>query len=170
MLPKTGPLHNKTFIPADFKVPDILENEHFRIRMLTINDLIKDYEAVMSSVGHLQQMFLPLWNWPLEDMSLHQNLIDLGWHQKEFQRRTSFAYTVVSLDESKVLGCLYIEPPTRPGFDAEVYLWVRESELTRGLDVLLYDFAKNWIATKWPFKNPAYPIREIPLEQWMSLK
>jgi hypothetical protein len=35
----------KPFIPADFKVPNSLQNEHFRIRMLTVNDAVKDYDA-----------------------------------------------------------------------------------------------------------------------------
>ena len=62
-------------------------------------------------------MFLPVWNWPTEDLTFEQDLIDLGWHQKEFQMRSSFAYTVVNLDESQVLGCLYIEPSKKADFD-----------------------------------------------------
>jgi hypothetical protein len=170
MLPGTASSQNPTFVPSDFTVPDTLVNEYFRIRMLSVNDVVKDYDAVMTSLPHLQQMFLPIWNWPREYLSFEQDLIDLGWHQKEFQMRSSFAYTVVSLDESRVLGCLYIEPSKKTGFDAEIYLWVRQSELVNGLDAVLYTTVKKWITEKWPFKNPAFPIREIPLEQWMSLK
>ena len=36
---------SKPFVPADFKVPDTLQNEHFRIRMLSVNDVVKDYDA-----------------------------------------------------------------------------------------------------------------------------
>ena len=43
-----------SLVPAEFDVPIVLENQYFRIRMLTINDVIKDYDAVMSSVDHLQ--------------------------------------------------------------------------------------------------------------------
>ena len=38
----------------DFEVPECLVTKKFSLRMLTINDLIKDYDAVMSSVEHLQ--------------------------------------------------------------------------------------------------------------------
>ena len=143
-LPQVFFAQSESFIPADFEVPETLENEHFRIRMLTVNDVVKDYDAVMSSLDHLQKMFLPLWNWPKEDLSLEQDLIDLGWHQKEFQMRRSFAYTVASLDESQILGCLYIDPSTKDGFDAEIFMWVRQNEVANGLDEILFQTVKKW--------------------------
>ena len=45
------------FVDDDFSVPEVLETSEFRLRMLTINDVDKDYEAVMSSVGHLQKVW-----------------------------------------------------------------------------------------------------------------
>ena len=68
--------------------------------MLTVNDVVKDYDAVMTSVDHLRGVFGPHSTWPRPDLTLEQDLIDLGWHQKEFQRRRSFSYTVVAPDES----------------------------------------------------------------------
>jgi hypothetical protein len=32
----------KPFVPEDFKVPDKYENQYFRLRMLTGNDVVKD--------------------------------------------------------------------------------------------------------------------------------
>ena len=155
----------KPFITADFKVPESLQTNHFRIRMLTIHDVVKDYDAVMSSVEHLHKEF-PNWGWPKKDLTLEQNLIDLGWHQKEFQIRSSFAYTVVSLDESQVLGCIYIDPSDKSDFDAEIHMWIRSSELGRGLDSILFDSVKKWISENWPFQKVAYPGREISWEKW----
>lgn len=156
---------NKPFVPNNFKVPDALENEYFRIRMLTVNDVVKDYDAVMSSIEHLKVMF-PMSDWPSEDLTFEQDLIDLGWHQKEFQMRSSFAYTVVRLDESQVLGCLYINPSDKAGFDAEISLWVRASEVENKLDSILFDSVKKWVSEVWPFKKVAYPGREIKWEDW----
>ncbi len=53
--------------------------------MLTINDLVKDYDAVMSSVEHIRSSFNldPEESWP-EGLTLEEDLIDLGWHQREF--------------------------------------------------------------------------------------
>ena len=95
------------FVDPEFKVPETLETDRFRLRMLTVNDVVKDYDAVITSKEHIHDIWGP--GWP-EGLTLEQNLIDLGWHQKEFQRRKSFAYTVVALDESRVLGCVYIYP------------------------------------------------------------
>ncbi|MFM7402654.1 MAG: hypothetical protein ACKO1N_00890 [Erythrobacter sp.] len=106
--------------------------------------------------------------WP-EGLTLEQNLIDLGWHQKEFQRRRSFAYTVVRLDESAVLGCVYILPTQKRGFDAEVYLWARESQLASGFEDRLYAKVKDWITTDWPFITVGFPGRSIPWEAWRAM-
>jgi hypothetical protein len=38
------------FVPDSFQVPATLETREFRLRMLTVNDVVKDYDAVMSSV------------------------------------------------------------------------------------------------------------------------
>jgi hypothetical protein len=157
------------FVPEDFSVPEKLETAEFRLRMLTVNDVVKDYDAVMTSVDHLRGVFGPHSTWPRSDLTLEQDLIDLGWHQKEFQRRSSFAYTVMSLDESRCLGCVYIVPTDKRGFDAEVYLWVRKSELDRGLDAALLKAVKMWVAEKWPFEKVFYPGRDIDWETWEAL-
>ena len=45
------------FVPGDFEVPATLETEEFRLRMLTVNDVVKDYDAVMTSVEHLKTIW-----------------------------------------------------------------------------------------------------------------
>ncbi|WP_406684431.1 GNAT family N-acetyltransferase [Seonamhaeicola sp. MEBiC1930] len=169
VIPQSVCAQKKPFVPKDFIVPDTLQNEHFRIRMLTVNDVVKDYDAVMSSIEHLNKMY-PIYNWPSKDLTLEQDLIDLGWHQKEFQMRKSFAYTVVSLDENEILGCLYINPTAKGDYDADIDMWVRASEVDNGLDAILFDSVKKWISEKWPFKNVAYPGREIKWDDWKSMK
>lgn len=160
----------QSFVPDDFNVPEVFEHEKFRIRVLTVNDVIKDYDAVMSSRAHLQGVFGPESTWPSEDLSLEQDLIDLGWHQKEFQIRSSFTYTVVRPDESEVIGCLYIYPTSRGDYDSCAFMWVRESVLNEGLDALLYETVKSWLAEDWPLKQVAYPGRSLSFEAWDALK
>lgn len=168
-------------VPVDFIVPDTLECENFRLRMLTVNDVVKDYDAVMSSSVDLQTMF-PTWGgWP-KGLTLEQDLIDLGWHQREFQTRSSFTYTVVSLDEKQVIGCVYILPfymsdfaiglpkKNNGNFDAVIYMWVRSSILEEGMDKILFDTVSAWIKESWPFKKVAYPGREITWKEWDLLK
>lgn len=160
---------SKKFIPSDFVVPEILETATFKLRMLKLSDVVKDYDAVMSSVEHLlkSKPFGPTQKWPV-GLTIEQNLIDLGWHQKEFQMRSTFAYTVMNLDESTCLGCVYIEASPYSTFDVVVYLWARQSEIQNGLDELLYQTVKSWIDKVWPLKKVGYPGRSISWEEWKS--
>ena len=57
-------------VPDDFVVPENLVTETFRLRMLTIHDVVKDYDAVMTSRKYLQGVFGPRSDWPAEDLSL----------------------------------------------------------------------------------------------------
>ena len=155
------------FVAPEFSVPEGLANAEFRLRMLTVNDVVKDYDAVMSSVGHLRTIFGPGSSWP-EGLTLEQNLVDLGWHQKEFQRRRSFAYTVVDPSGERVLGCVYVNPTAKRGFDAAVYLWARQSELEKGLEHRLYEAVQDWVRREWPFRNAAFPGRTIGWDAWNS--
>ena len=146
-----------SFIPEKFKVPYVLETDRFRLRMLSAEDAEKDYEAVMESQKMLQSMFEG--EWPREGFTLEENRADLERHQREFLNREAFAYTVVSLDESRVLGCVYINPSEDPEVDAEVRMWVRLREYERGLDLILFRAVKEWLEDAWPFNDVTYPGR-----------
>jgi hypothetical protein len=151
-------MNKKFFVPADFKIPLKLETDKFRLRMLSVNDVEKDYDAVISSSKLLRKMFKT--GWPRDGFTLEENLEDLEMHQKEFENREAFAYTIVSLDESKVLGCVYIKPCEDKNTDARITMWVRQSEFDKGLDPILFITVKDWIKTDWPFKKVVYPGRE----------
>lgn len=149
------------FIPENFEIPNLLETDKFRLRMLSVNDVVKDYDAVMTSIEHLQKTkpFGPNSDWPKKNLTFEEDLIDLEWHQKEFQNRTSFAYTVMNLDETQCLGCIYIYPSNNPEYEAVIIIWVRQSELKTSLDQLLFSSVKKWIEDRWPFDKVAYPGR-----------
>lgn len=160
----------EALLPENFVVPTLLETEQFRLRMLSVDDVVLDYDAVMTSRDHLHSVFATHTVWPADDMTIEQNLEDLRQHQQEFETRFAFAYTVVSLDESLCLGCVYIYPASRfVPYDAHVYLWVRKSELEKGLDAVLFATVRDWIARDWPFKHVAYPGRDIDWSTWATL-
>ena len=152
------------FVPPEFVVPLELSTDQFKLRVLSIDDVEKDFEAVTSSATRVSQVW-PDSGWP-EGLTLRQNLIDLGWHEKEFQNRSSFAYTVVTQDESSVQGCVYVYPTQKSGYDAEVFMWVRESERAGDLDAQLFQDVQAWLVADWPFSNVAYPGRTIDWEDW----
>lgn len=136
-------------------IPRFLETERLRLRPLTIHDAVKDFDAVMTSRAEIWELFGPGSGWPAETLSLEQDLIDLAWHQKEFEIGGSYTYTVESLDGAKVLGCVYIFPPTQAGADADVFYWVRSSELAGGLPEHLWEHLRRWLGNEWGFKRLA---------------
>ena len=154
----------KKFVPDDFIIPEKLETEEFRLRMLTVDDVGKDYEAVMSSREHLRSLVSmedKNNTWPEEKMTIEEDLEDLRRHQDEFLKRKAFAYTVVNLDESRCLGCVYIDPSEKKGIDAEVTLWAISGELGNGLEKRLLKTIKGWVEEKWPFNNAEYPLNKM---------
>ena len=69
----------------------IFSSDEFILKPLTVSNLIKDYDAVMSSVDHLNGLIDTWYNWPVS-LTIEENFIDLGWHQREFTLRHSFGY------------------------------------------------------------------------------
>lgn len=157
-----------SLVPENFLVPERLESGRFVLRPLTVHDAVKDYDAVMTSRADLVGVFGPDAPWPEPDLSLEQDLIDLAWHQKEFQIGSSFTYTVVTPDESRVLGCVYLLPSLKRDFDCTVYYWVRSSERASGLDEALGLAVRRWLQERWPFRNPAFPGRDIGWADWSA--
>jgi hypothetical protein len=148
---KVETMPGNRFVPVDFEVPASPEADRFRLRMLSMNDVEKDYEAVIESRELLHTMFGG--PWPRHGFTLEENLADLERHQQEFLSRKAFAYTVVSLDEIRVLGCVYIELSKTANSDAGVVMWVRQTEYDKGLDEILFNEVRNWISSDWPSKR-----------------
>jgi len=132
-------------VPDDFDVPVGLEHERFRLRMLTVDDVVKDFDAICDRVDHHGNPRPPF----VETVA--ENLIDLGWHQREFGLRRSFAYTIVAPDESRTLGCAYVDPSET--HDARVWMWVRRAAYEDGLDPVVEAALREWLDRDWPFEH-----------------
>ena len=144
-------------VPDDFSVPRTLEVPGFRLEPLGPEHNERDHEAWTSSIDHIRSTpGMDAWagEWPVP-MSLEDNRSDLVRHADEFVRRERFAYSI--LDGDEVVGCLYIDPPTRSGHDAEVLSWVRASRAE--LDEPVWRAVSDWLAERWPFENPYYAER-----------
>jgi hypothetical protein len=100
-------------------------------------------------------------SWPTADFTLEENRRDMARKERRRARRQSFTYTVVSPDESRVLGCVYINEGIG-GPDAAVFLWVRQSEADGPLDQELEAAVRNWMKEAWASKmsllNPTSDI------------
>jgi hypothetical protein len=137
--------------------------------MLCIDDVEKDFEAVMASAGRIRGLLDPDSTWP-DGLTQKEDLIDLAWHQREFTLRHSFAYTVMSTDETRCLGCIYIFPSNTPEHDAIAFYWVREGHETAMRDAELGVQLKQWLSVSWPFRAVAFPGRDIPWDEWKALQ
>ena len=119
------------WFPPDFDVPDRLDGPGFSSQnALGRRRGAQDFEAVIASTDRLRGLFGPGSAWP-DGVTMAEDLIDLAWHQREFSIRHSFAYTVMASDDSRCLGCVYIFPSDRRGYDATVFYWSRRSPTRR---------------------------------------
>ena len=155
-------------VPEYFEVPRLAETPEFRVRLISVLDVVKDYEAVMTSRDHLWGVF-PWYKWPKAEMTIEEDFRDLDWHEREFEKRSSFCYAVFTRDESQEIGCIYVFPCKKSSYDAIIILWVRASKLESGFDQELYEFTRSWMSEKWPFKKVAFPGRDISWEKWKKV-
>ena len=70
-------MYTRRLVPENFIPPKKFETEEFVFLPLTIHDLVRDFEAVMSSIKHLQGLMDDS-KWP-ENLTIEDNLIDLGY-------------------------------------------------------------------------------------------
>ena len=85
-------------------------------------------------------------------MSLERNLVDLEMHQRHFEERIGFTYTVLDrADPDHVVGCVYIYPDLTGDHDVEVRSWVVASRPE--LDVEISTAVTTWLEGRWPFAD-----------------
>ena len=158
-------MYNRRLVPKDFAVPPRLNGMGFHLRMLSVHDVVKDFAAVTESESRLVGSMGDGSEWP-RGLTIEENPIDLAWHHREFTIGHSFAYTVMNDDESRCLGCCYVNPSDKAEYDAVAFYWVREREFQQGFDAVLGTAFRNFLEGKWPFKKVAFPGRDIASSKW----
>ncbi len=147
------------FVPDSFTPPSGLDQPAFRLRPLGPEHDDSDYAAWTSSIDHIRATpgFEGL-SWP-HPMTLEENRGDLVRHAEDRAGRTGFTYTVLAPagDEPEVVGCVYIYPSEKQGFDAQVRSWVRAADAD--LDPVLYRVVSDWLRDAWPFRSVDYAPR-----------
>ena len=128
-----------------------------------------DYPTVMGSRDRLWGIFGPPWGWPPATMTVEQDRADLARHEREARAQLSFNYAVLDSAESRLLGCVYIDPPERVGADADVSWWVVDDAVGGPLDELLAAFVPKWIGDAWPFAAPRFIGRDVTWAEWLDL-
>jgi len=106
----------------DWSIPALQVLDEFTLRMLTVEDVERDFIAVMESAADIKSA-TPGSTWP-QGLTLHDNLLDLAWHQREFESRRSFAW-IIEDGAGEYLGCLYLYPALTGEKSADVRWWWR---------------------------------------------
>jgi len=146
-----------TFVPDDFEPPVALDGPGFRLEPLTGEHNARDHAAWSGSMKHIHRTpGFQQGNWPHE-MTLDQNLADLIRHDKDFQARRGFTYTVLDPDDD-IVGCVYIYPLAGDPTAANVSSWVTEARAD--LDTPLYTAVSEWLERDWPFPRVEYGTRD----------
>lgn len=112
-----------------------------RLRLLGLDDLDPDFAAVMESEAALQGLFDPGDTWPT-GLTLRQNTLDLAWHEKEFQRGTSFAWGIWG---QGYLGSAYLYPDPTGRAVAHAVHWVRSGVTDPGLRAAIAAAWGDWV-------------------------
>lgn len=145
------------FVPDAFVPPRGLDHPAFRLRPLGPEHNASDYAAWTSSTEHIHATpGFETYPWP-HPMTLEANLGDLVRHADDFAARRGFTYTVLAPGDDTVIGCVYIYPNDRAGFDAYVSSWVRAADAD--LDFELWTAVSSWLAEAWPFERVEYAPR-----------
>lgn len=68
-------------------IPSVHALGEFILRALSVNDLERDFSAAKESAADIKAAN-PGSSWP-DGLTKEKNLIDLAWHQREFEARRS---------------------------------------------------------------------------------
>jgi hypothetical protein len=159
-----------TWLPADWQHPtrvDVPTGHH--LRPIRESDVDLDMPAVMGSRDRLWSIYGAAWGWPPAGMTREQDRVDLARHEAEIEAHESFNYALFDADETALLGCVYIDPPERPGADAEISWWVVDALVGTDVEAALDALVPQWIATAWPLQQPRYVGRDLTWAEWLAL-
>lgn len=147
------------WLPSGFVHPlhvDIAPEVH--ARPIRGEDVEIDMPAVMANRTMLWEMYGEAWGWPPAGMTAEQDREDLERHAQEIEAHESFNYAILTRDEDRLLGCIYLDPlPSDPtGPVAEVSWWVvADAGLREAVDA----FVPEWLARDWPFVRVETPFQ-----------
>ena len=162
-------------VPDGFEVPMVAETADFYIApMFAPNNIGVDFEAHNDSVDAIRQQLPGLADyWPRKNFPLEEQLYRLGYEGRNFIYRNAFAYSIYepNPDYPRSLGALHIKRTHKLGYEAELFIWVRATEMDTGLRDKTYAFAEKWIAEAWPFAEGKVlmPGHNISWDEWRAL-
>ncbi len=156
-------MYSRPLLPDGQRPPDTFSGEGFFARPLLLADAEADFEAVMASAARLRGGMDPESTWP-DGLTLHENRVDLGWHEREFTQGHSYAWTVVAPTGTPTIGCAYLYPSDRAGPDAMAFWWLRPEADAVGPE---FDEAFRALLADLPLVT-AFPGRDTGWDEWRA--
>lgn len=103
-----------TWLPAGWEHPTYVpvDADH-HLRPIRATDVDLDMPAVMGSRERLWSIYGVAWGWPPAHMTHEMDREDLARHEAEIEAHESFNYALFDVDETELLGCVYVDPPRR---------------------------------------------------------
>jgi len=127
-------------------IPTVHRLGEFILRALSVGDLDRDFSAIMESAADIKAAN-PGSSWP-DGLTKEKNLIDLAWHQREFEARRSFAWVIEDV-AGDYLGCLYVYPSIAGERSADVIWWWRTGVIVSRPS--FRDHLSAWLSSPdWP--------------------
>lgn len=158
------------WLPPDFVHPTRVEvDSAHHLRPIRAADVELDMPAVMGSQQRLWSIFGEVWGWPPAGMTIEEDRADLARHEREIAAHESFNYALLNSGETELIGCVYIDPPGKPGADADISWWVRDEYVGSQLESRLAELVPRWIAADWPFGHPRFIGRDLSWREWLGL-
>lgn len=148
-----------SWLPDDFRHPQraAIDAGH-HIRPIAAADVDLDMVAVMGSRERLFSIYGQSWGWPPATMTREQDLDDLIHHVDEMQTHESFNYAIFDAEETRLLGCIYIDQPDDAEHDAVVSWWVVDDAVGTELEAAVDSFVPRWLQQEWPFRNVRFGV------------
>jgi len=158
---------NLLFYPENASIPSHLKTEELLIRPLRATDVELDYKAVMESQDFL--LIRTNGGWPRVGFTIEENLKDLERHEKGFNDRNEFTYSIMNHSETRCLGCIYITPFSQTlrrilpkddfesynvgDFEAQVSFWMIPDCVKQDMDKRLLQVLVKWFKDEWLFSK-----------------
>ncbi len=155
-------------VPDSFTVPTTYVGDGYKLAPLGPAVAELDYKAYMSSIDHIKAS-MGGGNWPRPDLTMADQAKDMAGEKAQWDGRKSFPFAVLTSDGSRELGCFYLRPSNKAGYDVAATMWVTQEAFDKGFEAKLYQDMKAWVSKAWPFEKVAWPGKDIPLAEWRAL-
>lgn len=138
---------------ADVALPRDFRLGSFHLTPLSPAQTEEDYGAVMAAAPVITGVFGG--DWP-QGLTLEDNRVDMGWHDREFTARRSFAW-ILRDEADDYIGCFYIYPDIGARGRATAVFWLCDvpdrlqvaTELKALLEAWMAESLPSGIALTW---------------------